>query len=86
MVEHGKGGKRLIEVTISKNLLIEILLKFINSKAQRKDNVIWSLVKPDLSLKTENKVVSKSGNLGLGPVPKILAQIRIFLITSLLRH
>ena len=32
------------------------------------------------------KVVSKSGNPGPGPVPKTRAQIRIFFITSLLRH
>jgi hypothetical protein len=31
-------------------------------------------------------VVSKSGNPGPGPVPKTRAQIRIFFITSLLRH
>ena len=31
-------------------------------------------------------VVSKSGNPGPGPVPKTWAQIRIFFITSLLRH
>ena len=30
--------------------------------------------------------VSKSGNPGPGPVPKTRAQIRIFFITSLLRH
>jgi hypothetical protein len=30
--------------------------------------------------------VSKSGNPGPGPVPKTWAQIRIFFITSLLRH
>ena len=32
------------------------------------------------------RVVSKSGNPGPGPVPKTRAQIRIFFITSLLRH
>jgi hypothetical protein len=31
-------------------------------------------------------LVSKSGNPGPGPVPKTRAQIRIFFITSLLRH
>jgi hypothetical protein len=31
-------------------------------------------------------IVSKSGNPGPGPVPKTRAQIRIFFITSLLRH
>ena len=35
---------------------------------------------------TPNSGVSKSGNPGPGPVPKTRAQIRIFFITSLLRH
>jgi hypothetical protein len=36
--------------------------------------------------KLELRTVSKSGNPGPGPVPKTRAQIRIFFITSLLRH
>ena len=40
-----------------------------------------------VSQTTDNlQVVSKSGNPGPGPVPKTRAQIRIFFITSLLRH
>ena len=34
----------------------------------------------------EIRVVSRSGNPGPGSVPKTRAQIRIFFITSLLRH
>ena len=41
---------------------------------------------PSIGASYQISVVSKSGNTGPGPVPKTWAQIRIFFITSLLRH
>ena len=41
---------------------------------------------PSIDASYQISVVSKSGNPGPGPVPKTRAQIRIFFITSLLRH
>jgi hypothetical protein len=38
----------------------------------------------EITLIPPSLVVSKSGNLGPGPVPKTWAQIRIFFITSLI--
>jgi hypothetical protein len=43
--------------------------------------ISWEIIRT-----TETRAVSKSGNPGPGPVPKTRAQIRIFFITSLLRH
>jgi hypothetical protein len=48
------------------------------SELRESGSAVLSVVKLD--------EVSKSGNPGPGSVPKTRAQIRIFLITSLLRH
>jgi hypothetical protein len=50
------------------------------------EQIMMTMIGKNLGMNDNNKAVSKSGNPGSGPVPKTPAQIRIFFITSLLRH
>ena len=59
------------------------LRKAASTKAE--STTAESVIRPK-QLVREKPAVSKSGNPGPGPVPKTWAQIRIFFITSLLRH